>query len=281
MVLKQLRKKKTAKKIGIYFFLLLTLIIFIGPIVWIFALSIRPPESAFQYPPTLIFKPSLDAFYQVFVSPGIQLKQLFNSILISLGAVLINLPLAFLAAYALSRFPIKRKGLIMGWYLGLLMAPPVVFLIPYFILMNNIGLSGTHLSIILVLQLITIPFSVWLLKSFIDDIPLEIEEAAQIDGAGTWKILRSITFPLCGPGIIVTTMFAFVFAWNNAIFPIVLSVQKTATIQIGAFSYFGASGVQWSLIGAIAVAAMVVPMVIFLVLDKFVVRGLTFGSVKG
>ena len=273
--------KKTAKKIGIYFFLLLTLIIFIGPIVWIFALSIRPPESAFQYPPTLIFKPSLDAFYQVFVSPGIQLKQLFNSILISLGAVLINLPLAFLAAYALSRFPIKRKGLIMGWYLGLLMAPPVVFLIPYFILMNNIGLSGTHLSIILVLQLITIPFSVWLLKSFIDDIPLEIEEAAQIDGAGTWKILRSITFPLCGPGIIVTTMFAFVFAWNNAIFPIVLSVQKTATIQIGAFSYFGASGVQWSLIGAIAVAAMVVPMVIFLVLDKFVVRGLTFGSVKG
>ena len=274
-------RKKTAKKIGIYFFLLLTLIIFIGPIVWIFALSIRPPESAFQYPPTLIFKPSLDAFYQVFVSPGIQLKQLFNSILISLGAVVINLPLAFLAAYALSRFPIKRKGLIMGWYLGLLMAPPVVFLIPYFILMNNIGLTGTHLSIILVLQLITIPFSVWLLKSFIDDIPLEIEEAAQIDGAGTWKILRSITFPLCGPGIIVTTMFAFVFAWNNAIFPIVLSVQKTATIQIGAFSYFGASGVQWSLIGAIAVAAMVVPMVIFLVLDKFVVRGLTFGSVKG
>ena len=274
-------RKNTAKKIGIYVFLLLTLIIFIGPIVWIFALSIRPPESAFQYPPTLIFKPSLDAFYQVFVSPGIQLKQLFNSILISLGAVVINLPLAFLAAYALSRFPIKRKGLIMGWYLGLLMAPPVVFLIPYFILMNNIGLSGTHLSIILVLQLITIPFSVWLLKSFIDDIPLEIEEAAQIDGAGTWKILRSITFPLCGPGIIVTTMFAFVFAWNNAIFPIVLSVQKTATIQIGAFSYFGASGVQWSLIGAIAVAAMVVPMVIFLVLDKFVVRGLTFGSVKG
>lgn len=273
--------KKTVKKIGIYFFLLLTLIIFIGPIVWIFALSIRPPESAFQYPPTLIFKPSLDAFHQIFVSPGIQLKQLFNSILISLGAVLINLPLAFLAAYALSRFPIKRKGLIMGWYLGLLMAPPVVFLIPYFILMNNIGLSGTHLSIILVLQLITIPFSVWLLKSFIDDIPLEIEEAAQIDGAGTWKILRSITFPLCGPGIIVTTMFAFVFAWNNAIFPIVLSVQKTATIQIGAFSYFGASGVQWSLIGAITVAAMVVPMVIFLVLDKFVVRGLTFGSVKG
>jgi multiple sugar transport system permease protein len=274
-------KKKIAKRIGIYFFLTSTLILFLGPIVWIFALSIRPPASAFQFPPTLFFKPTLAAFYHVFISPGLQLKQLFNSIFISLGAVLINLPVAFLAAYALSRFPIKRKGLIMGWYLGLLMAPPVVFLIPYFILMNKIGLSGTHLSIILVLQLITIPFSVWLLKSFIDDIPMEIEEAAQIDGAGTWKILGRITFPLCAPGIIVTTMFAFVFAWNNALFPIVLSVQKTATIQIGAFSYFGASGAQWSLIGAIAVAAMLVPMVIFLVLDKFVVRGLTFGSVKG
>lgn len=274
-------KKSISQKIGIYVFMACTLILFIGPIVWFFALSIRPPESAFDNPPTLHFKPTLEAFYHVFVSPGDNIHQLYNSISISLGAVAINLPLSFLAAYALSRFPIKRKGAIMGWYLGLLMAPPVVFLIPYFILMNKIGLSGTRLSMILVLQLITVPFSIWLLKSFIDDIPMEIEEAAQIDGAGTWKILRSITFPLCGPGIIVTTMFAFVFAWNNAIFPIVLSVQKTATIQLGAFTYFGASGAQWSLIAAIAIAAMVVPMLIFLVLDKFVVRGLTFGSVKG
>jgi multiple sugar transport system permease protein len=273
-------QKRTTHKVLIYFFVLMTLVVFLVPIIWFFALALRPPETAFNIPPSLHFKPSLNAFYQVFVSPGSNRNQLVNSIVISVSAVAINLPLSFLAAYALSRFKLKRKGVIMGWYLGLLMAPPVVFLIPYFILMSKIGLSGTRLSIILVLQLVTIPFSIWLLKSFVDDIPIEIEEAAQIDGANTWKILRVITFPLCGPGIIVTTMFAFVFAWNNAVFPLILSNQNTATLQIGIFTYFSASGAQWNLIAACAVVAMIVPMLIFLVLDKFVVRGLTFGSVK-
>jgi len=269
------------QKTGISLFLLSILIFFIGPIVWFFALAIRPPETAFQSPPSLFFKPTLESLKYVFVAPGDSLPQLVNSILISFGTILINLPLSFFAAYALSRYAIRGKSAIMGWYLGLLMGPAVVFLIPYFILMNNIGLSGTRLSIILVLQLVTIPFSIWLLKSFIDDLPIEVEEAAQVDGAGALKILSSITLPLCRPGVIVTMMFAFVFAWNNVVFPIILSNAESATIQIGVFSYFTSSGVQWGQIAACAAVAMTLPMIIFLALDKFVVRGLTFGSVKG
>jgi len=274
-------KKSKLKSFGIYFFIFSFLVFFVGPIVWFFALALRPPESAFQYPPTLIFKPTLEQFNFILVEPGNSLLQLFNSVFISVSATLINLPLSFLAAYALSRFRIRGKQIILGWYLGLLMGPVVVFLIPYFILMNNLGIAGSKLSLILVLQVITIPFSIWLLKSFLDELPLEIEEAAQIDGAGTWKILSAITIPLCRPGIIITTMFAFVFTWNNVIFPIILANSDSATLQIGVFSFFSSSGAQWGVIAAISSIAIIIPMLIFLSLDKYVVRGLTFGSVKG
>src|SRR5205823_6940242 len=119
-----------------------------------------------------------------------------------------------------SRFRFRGKKNLMLWYLGLLMAPPIAFLIPYFVLMTRIGLSGTYLAMVLVLQTLTIPFSVWLMKSFIDEVPLELEEAARVDGARWHVIMLRITLPIVRPGLIVTSMFAFVFAWNNAAFPL-------------------------------------------------------------
>ena len=113
----------------------------------------------------------------------------------------------------------------MLWYLGLLMAPPVAFLIPYFVLMSRLGLSGTYISMIVIMQTMTIPFSVWLMKSFIDEVPVELEEAARVDGAKWWVIM--LHHPAAGPpGLIVTSMFAFVFVWNNAAFPLVLSATS-------------------------------------------------------
>jgi multiple sugar transport system permease protein len=134
---------------------------------------------------------------------------------------------------------------------------------------------------ILILQTLTIPFSIWLLRSFIDEVPVEIEEAARVDGATTAVIIGRIVLPLILPGVIVTSMFAFVFSWNNAAFPLVLSNRETATLPVGTLRYFGTAGVTWGFIAAAAVAAMIPPMLIFLLLDRYVVRGLTFGSVKG
>ncbi|QFI70668.1 Maltose/maltodextrin ABC transporter, permease protein MalG (plasmid) [Sinorhizobium alkalisoli] len=195
--------------------------------------------------------------------------------------MLLNLPFSVPAAYALSRFKLRGKKNIMLWYLGLLMAPPIAFLIPYFILINQIGLQGSYFSMVLVLQTLTIPFSVWLMKSFIDEVPAELEEAARVDGARWYTIMWRITLPIVRPGIIVTSMFAFVFAWNNAAFPLVLSSRSTATLPIGTLGYFATSGVTWNYIAAAAVLAMIPPIIIFLVFDRYVVRGLTFGSVKG
>jgi multiple sugar transport system permease protein len=108
-----------------------------------------------------------------------------------------------------------RKSGLMMWYISLLMAPPVVFLIPYFILMSRLKLRGTYASMIVLSLTITIPFSIWLLKSFFDDVPIDIEEAAHVDGASFLESMRYVTLPLILPGIIVTSMFAFVFTWNT------------------------------------------------------------------
>jgi multiple sugar transport system permease protein len=261
--------------------LLLVLLVFVGPILWFILLAVRPSETVFAVPPVLLFTPSPAAFQATFIDPGTNRHQLVNSLIVAGGAVLLNLPFSFPAAYALSRFRMRGRKNIMLWYLGLLMAPPVAFLIPYFVLMSRIGLSGTYLAMILIMQTITIPFSVWLMKSFIDEVPLELEEAARVDGAKWHRVIYRITLPLVRPGLIVTSMFAFVFSWNNAAFPLVLSNQKTATLPIGTLGYFATAGATWTFIGAAAVAAMLPPMVIFLVLDRYVVRGLTFGSVKG
>jgi multiple sugar transport system permease protein len=267
--------------LGTYLLLLLILAIFAGPILWFILLAIRPSETVFAMPPVLAFQPTLDALKATFVDPGNNRHQLFNSLIVSIAAVALNLPFSFPAAYSLSRFRMRGHDNIMLWYLGLLMAPPVAFLIPYFVLMSRLGLSGTYLGMVLILQTITIPFSVWLLKSFIDEVPVELEEAARVDGAGFGTVLLRVTLPLVRPGLIVTSMFAFVFAWNNAAFPLVLSSQRTATLPIGTLGYFATSGATWTYIGAAAVAAMLPPMLIFLALDRYVVRGLTFGSVKG
>jgi len=277
-----MRRKKLLLRTGlIYAGLILVLLVFIGPILWFVLLAIRPSETVFAVPPVLFFTPSPAAFQATFVDPGANRHQLVNSLIVAGGAVLLNLPFSFPAAYALSRFRMRGRKNMMLWYLGLLMAPPVAFLIPYFVLVSRIGLRGTYLAMILIMQTITIPFSVWLMKSFIDEVPVELEEAARVDGAKWPRVIARITLPLVRPGMIVTSMFAFVFSWNNAAFPLVLSNQRTATLPIGTLGYFATAGATWTFIGAAATAAMLPPMIIFLVLDRYVARGLTFGSLKG
>lgn len=275
------RTHSLPRTILLYLATALVLIFFLGPILWFVALAFRPAGTAFANPPEFVFRPQLDAFVYTLIDPGVNARQLLNSIIVAGGSTLLNIPFALPAAYALSRFNLRWKRNIMLWYIGLLMAPPVVFLIPYFIFMSRLHLNGTYIAMIIMMQTLTIPFSVWLLKGFFDDVPFELEEAAQVDGARWWQALRSITFPLALPGVIVTSMFAFVFSWNNAIFPLVLSNQATATLPIGAMSYIASAGAGWNNIAATAVIAMLPPMVIFLVLGRYIVRGLTFGAVKG
>ena len=276
-----MRPPSTRQKIIIYTLMALVMIFFVGPILWFILLAFRHPSDAYNLPPEFIFQPDLGNFHTTFVDPGNNAQQLVNSLIVSSGATLLSLPFALSAAYALSRFAMRGKDFIMNWYISLLIAPPIVFVIPYFILMSWIGWAGTYQAMILTLQTLAIPFSVWLLKSFMDEVPIDLEEAAWVDGANRFSAFLRIVIPLALPGLIVTSMFTFVFSWNNVLFPLVLSKQSTTTLPVGTISFFASTGVYWGHIAATAVVAMLPPMIIFLLLGRYVVRGLTFGAVKG
>lgn len=268
-------------KIAVYALMALVMVFFLGPILWFILLAFRHASDAYNLPPEFFFEPDLGNFITTFVDPGNNRIQLLNSLIVSTGATLLSLPFALSAAYALSRFAMRGKEFIMNWYISLLIAPPIVFVIPYFILMSRIGWAGSYQAMILTLQTLAIPFSVWLLKSFMDEVPLDLEEAAWVDGANRFMAFFRIIIPLALPGIIVTSMFTFVFSWNNVLFPLVLSKQSTTTLPVGTISFFASTGIYWGHLAATAVVAMLPPMLIFLALGRYVVRGLTFGAVKG
>ncbi len=268
-------------QIILYILLAIVIVVFMTPIIWMLILSIRPAITNRTIPPTLIFKPTLKYFHYCFVNPGVSRKYLTSSMIISIAATGLSLPFSILAAYAFSRFKFRAKNFLLLYYLGLFLGPPIVFLIPFFLLMSKIGWMGTYQSMILIFQTFTIPFSVLIMKSFFDEVPPSLEEAAMVDGASRIGALLKIVLPISLPGIIVSAMFAFVFSWNNAIFPMVLSGMFTKPLPIGTLNFMATTGVSWNNIGATSIVTMLPPMIIFLVLGKYIVRGLTFGAVKG
>lgn len=273
-------KKSFSKKALLYTLLIIVMCIFMVPIIWSIFLSIRPSITNRTIPPTLFFKPTLRHFYHCFIKPGISLNWLISSTIVASSATILSLPFSIFAAYAFSRFKFLGRKFLMFWYLSLFLGPPVVFLIPYVIIMSQIGLVGSYLSMIIVYQTFTIPFSILVIKSFFDEIPVALEEAAMVDGASRFIAVTKVVIPLSLPGVIVASMFAFVFSWNNAVFPLVLSAQTTKPLPIGTLNFFATTGVSWNYIAATSIATMLPPMLIFLALGKYIVRGLTFGAIK-
>ena len=250
------------------------------PIFWSALLSVRPATTNRTIPPTLIFKPTLRHFYYCFVNPGVSLRWLIASLIIASGATALSLPFSILAAYSFSRFKFSGRKFIMSWYLSLFLGPPIVFLIPFVLIMSRVGLVGKYPSMVIVYQTFTIPFSILVIKSFFDEIPVALEEAALVDGASRITAILRILIPLSLPGIIVASTFAFVFSWNNAIFPLVLSSRTTKPLPVGTLNFFATTGITWNYIAATSIVTMIPPMLIFLFLGKYIVRGLTFGAIK-
>jgi len=274
-------RKPLLFQILLYLLLAFVILLFMGPIFWTVLLSLRPAITNRTVPPTLIFKPTLKYYYYCFVNPGVSLNYLISSLIVASAATAVSLPFSILAAYAFSRFKFPGRKFLMFFYLGLFLGPPIVFLIPYFLIMSRIGWVGSYQSMIFIYQTFTIPFSVLVIKSFFDEVPVVLEEAAMVDGADRFSALLKVVIPISLPGIIVSSMFAFVFSWNNAIFPLVLSGQYTKPLPVGTLNFFATTGVTWNYIGATSIITMLPPMLIFLALGKYVVRGLTFGAVKG
>lgn len=252
------------------------------PVLWILSLSLKPPDQATDgriIPKEISFENYTGIFDQ-----DIFTQALINSIGIALISTVIAVALAAMAAYAIARLDFPGKGLVLGSALAIAMFPPISIVGPLFELWRNVGLFDTWQGLIIPYMTFTLPLAIYTLSAFFREIPWDLEQAAQVDGATPAQAFRKVILPLAAPGVFTTMILVFIFAWNDFVFAISLtSTEHSQTVPAAISSFPGAS--QFSApIGSIAAAAVVVtvPIIIMvLIFQRRIVAGLTAGAVKG
>jgi len=203
-----------------------------------------------------------------------------NSLIIATSATVLSLVVGSLAAYALARF--RTGGPNLGfWLLSQRMMPPVVLVIPMFLLFREIGWIDTHHGLIVLYAILNLPYVIWMLKSYIDAIPIEVEESAMVDGSSRLRVLWGITLSLTMPGIMATATFAFIFSWTEFLFAVVLTRNNTFTLPVTISGYFGSQGSAYGQAASLAVVATAPLFLLGLLVQRHFVRGLTLGAVRG
>ena len=256
------------------------------PMVWMLITSVQSQFAAIQYPPEFIpSNPTLEQYYRL-LSPSSEiggqfLRYMWNSIYVSTLTTIFGVGVAVPAAYAFSRFRFPGRNALFFSVLFRNMFPAVVFLMPLFIMMRWFGLVNTHASLVITYLTFGLPLSIWLLKGFYDNIPVELEQAARIDGCTRFQAFWMIVMPLSTPGIIATAIFSFITAWNEYVYALTfLNSDEKLTLPVGLQRFFTEYATNWPGLMAASFIMSVPVVVMFLVLQKYFVRALTEGAVK-
>ena len=204
-----------------------------------------------------------------------------NSIIVVVLTTLASVLLGTFAAYGLSRFQFNRKEDVAYWILSLRMLPPIAVVIPFFLLGRFIGLLDTHLLLVIVYLSFNIPFTIWMMRGFIEDIPRELEEAAWVDGCSRFQAIRYIIFPLIAPGVAATSIFCVIQSWNEFSLAFFLTSFNARTVPTTVTFFLTVLGVIWGEMAAVGVIATIPVLIFALIVQKYMVRGLTFGVIKG
>lgn len=256
------------------------------PIYWLFVISVKPSVDLFTTP-ELILRTIYWQNYLDVLNDSTLRSYMVNSLIISTGNAVLCTTLGFFACYALSRFKMSGKESIFFWTITNRMAPPAVFLLPLFLLMTQVYRVGdftlldTHFGMIMVYCTFNLPFAIWTLRPTVDGIPRELDEAAFVDGASPWKVITEVVFPLCRPGLAVTLILTWVFAWNEYLLAATLTNFNARTLTTGLSEYVTTTGTEWGIMAAISVFTLIPALIVFGLVQRHIVAGLTFGAVKG
>ncbi len=248
------------------------------PIYWIASGAFKEHVDIFQL--KLIFTPTLENFRVIFKSPYNLFDKLINSTLVALCTVLVAIPLATMAAYSFSRFRLFGERIMFVTILATQFVPAVVIVLPFFILFRDLGILDTRLSLVLVNLSLIMPFAIWMIKGFIDGIPLDTEEAALVDGSSRLQVIWNVVLPMAMPGLITAGIFCFILAWNEFLFAVILTTNKAVTMPVGLAMFHAEEGVLWHLISAAGILIMAPMFVLALVIQKHFVQGMTLGAVR-
>ena len=272
MIIHHLRKIN----MGIVYTAVLIFVMF--PMIWIALSAFKRPIDVKS--PSVFFSPTLNNFKMLFVSPFNFGPLIVNSLIICVVTIVVAIPLSLMCAYALSRYKFWNKELILILVLSTQFIPPIGVAIPFFIQFNTLNLLDTHIAVIILNLSRVVPFAIWMIKGFVDSIPLEIEEAASVDGCSSFSILTKITTPLVMPGIITSAIFGFILSWNEFLYPMLITSDKARTVIIGLVNVVGERDVPWELMSAAGMIVMIPVVVLAFIIRKHFVAGLTMGAVK-
>lgn len=250
------------------------------PVLWAMLTSLKQPVDAFAIPPKLIFEPTLMFHYEVWVERGFA-TFLANSLFVSIITVLISVPIGAMAGYALARTRNRFRHSVLFGLLAVRMFPQILLAIPFFVMANTLGLIDTYFALIVAFVAVNQPFTIWLMRSFFVDVPIDLDQSARIDGCNEWQVFTKVLLPVAKPGLLVAAMFSFLLGFNEFLFALILSGSDTKTLPVAIAEYGGEDVAYWSLSAAAAIGIMLPPLLMTLFAQKHLVRGLTAGAVKG
>jgi len=265
------------KKYIKYSILLVLTAIWLLPVYGMFSIAFRPRYDMygnFFIPSSITLENFVEAYnYGAF-------SAIKNSVIYTTGGIALALALSVLAAYGFSRFHIRGKNLLMFYILSTRMMPPITLLIPVFIMFYYLGLKGTYIGLILIYSVMALPLAIWMIKSFIDEVPRDVDESAMLDGHTPWYILFKIILPMIAPGLAASAAFAAITIWNEFVFALVLSGIETKPTSVLLASIRGERGFNWGRVTAIEVVYILPIIILVFWLQKYILRGLTFGAVR-
>ena len=272
---------RTGRTIALYALAGAVLAVWAFPVVWGLLTSFKTERDVLAYPPVWIFTPTLANYRDVLFGAASIVPNLVSSLVVASLATVLTLVFGIPAAYAMARlrFPAKKTT---GFYvLATQMLPPVGLIIPYYLALQKVGGLDTYGGLIVIDLTFSLPFAVWLLVSYFEDVPVEMEEAALLDRAGRVRALWHVVLPQVRGGIAVTTIFVFLNAWNEFMFAVVLGGNRVRPVTVAMFNFISVEQTQWARLAAGAMLAMAPVILLGLFAQRHIVKGLTVGAVKG
>jgi len=270
--------------------IVLVLVFFLFPIFWILLMSFQTNEQILRIPPRLAFEPPL-VNYQALLSGRLETtagnldipftRNLGNSVILSSASVLLALLLGVPAAYAFARFRFRLGEFIAFTLLSFRFAPPLLVLLPLSLYFKQLGLTDSYFCLIWIYQLICLPLILWIVRGYFEDVSPDIEHAYRVAGHSWWTTFRKIAIPLARPGIAAAGLLAFIFAWNNFVFALILASADKQPVTVGALAFVTASGIQYGQIAAAIVLSVMPTLLLALYAQRYLVEGLSLGAVKG
>lgn len=249
------------------------------PVLWLAAMAFKPDDAMFVRPTAWLFAPTLDHFRYV-VEAGF-LRNLATSVALALVSTVLVVLVGTPAAYAFARFELRGRDDLFLFILATRMAPPICLVIPFYLIFTRLDLLDTFAGLSLAYLTFNLSFYIWVLRSFCRDLPLELEEAAMVDGHSRFAVFLRVVLPLLKSGIVSTAMLCFIFAWNEFLFAFMLGGQNVKTLPVAIPLLITAQGVRWGEMAVVGMAALLPVLLAVFFLQKQIVRGLTMGAVKG